>query len=41
MQLADGFAMATATAHAASLASVDRRVRRALPRVGLELNRIS
>lgn len=37
VSLADGFAMATAHAHAATLASFDRRVRRALPRAGLEL----
>ncbi|MHB8490904.1 MAG: type II toxin-antitoxin system VapC family toxin [Solirubrobacteraceae bacterium] len=34
---ADGFALATARRHDAYLASFDRRVRRALPRVGLEL----
>ncbi len=37
ISLADGFALATAQAHRASLASFDRRVRRALPKVGLEL----
>lgn len=37
ISLADGFALATAQAHAAHLASFDRRVRRALPKVGLEL----
>lgn len=37
ISLADGFALATAQAHQASVASFDRRVRRALPRVGLEL----
>jgi len=37
VSLADGFAMATAQAHDASLASFDRRVRRALPKVGLSL----
>jgi predicted nucleic acid-binding protein len=37
ISLADGFALATAQAHEARLASFDRRVRRALPRVGLEL----
>jgi predicted nucleic acid-binding protein len=37
ISLADGFALATARAHQASVASFDRRVRRALPRVGLEL----
>jgi predicted nucleic acid-binding protein len=41
VSLADGFAMATATANGASLASFDRRVRRALPRVGLELDQMS
>jgi predicted nucleic acid-binding protein len=38
VSLADGFAMATAVAEEASLASFDRRVRRALPRAGLELS---
>lgn len=37
ISLADGFALATAEAHRASVASFDRRVRRALPSVGLEL----
>lgn len=37
VSLGDGFAMATATAHEATLASFDRRVRRALPQAGLEL----
>jgi predicted nucleic acid-binding protein len=37
ISLADGFALATAQAQRASVASFDRRVRRALPRVGLEL----
>lgn len=37
VSLADGFAMATARAYTATLASFDRRVRRALPRAGLEL----
>lgn len=37
ISLADGFALATARAHQAHLASFDRRVRRALPKVGLEL----
>jgi predicted nucleic acid-binding protein len=37
ISLADGFALATAQAHDAHLASFDRRVRRALPKVGLEL----
>jgi len=36
VSLADGFAMATAQAHKAALASFDRRVRRALPQAGLE-----
>jgi predicted nucleic acid-binding protein len=40
VSLADGFAMATALAQQASLASFDRRVRRALPRAGLELSRL-
>ncbi len=35
--LADGFALATAQAHRASVASFDRRVRRTLPQVGLTL----
>ena len=37
ISLADGFALATAQAHKASVASFDRRVRRALPKVGLRL----
>jgi predicted nucleic acid-binding protein len=37
ISLADGFALATAQAHNASVASFDRRVRRALPKVGLKL----
>lgn len=37
ISLADGFALATAQAHSASVASFDRRVRRALPKVGLKL----
>ncbi len=37
ISLADGFALATAQIHRASVASFDRRVRRALPKVGLEL----
>ncbi len=37
VSLADGFAMATAAAQKATLASFDCRVRRALPRIGLEL----
>jgi predicted nucleic acid-binding protein len=37
ISLADGFALATAQAHHACVASFDRRVRRALPKVGLEL----
>jgi predicted nucleic acid-binding protein len=37
ISLADGFALATAQARHASVATFDRRVRRALPRVGLEL----
>ena len=36
ISLADGFALATAQARQASVASFDRRVRRALPKVGLE-----
>ena len=35
VSLADGFAMATAGAHKATLASFDHRVRRALPHAGL------
>jgi predicted nucleic acid-binding protein len=37
ISLADGFALATAQLHQASVASFDRRVRRALPKVGLEI----
>ncbi len=37
ISLADGFALATAQAHRAHLASFDRRVRRALPKTGLQL----
>lgn len=37
ISLADGFALATAQAHRASVASFDRRVRRALPKADLEL----
>lgn len=37
ISLADGFAIATAKAHGASLASFDVRVRRALRAVGVEL----
>jgi predicted nucleic acid-binding protein len=37
ISLADGFALATAQARKASVASFDHRVRRALPNVGLEL----
>lgn len=37
ISLADGFALATAQRHQASVASFDHRVRRALPKVGLEL----
>jgi arsenate reductase len=37
VSLADGFALATAQAHSASVATFDRRVRRALPRIGLAL----
>ena len=37
VSLADGFALATAKAHRATLATFDRRVRRVLPRVGIEL----
>ncbi len=40
ISLADGFALATAAAHKATLASFDRRVRRALPHAGLKLNQI-
>lgn len=37
ISLADGFALATAQAHGATVATFDRRVRRALSRVGLQL----
>lgn len=37
ISLADGFALATAQAQRASVATFDRRVRRALPKVGLAL----
>lgn len=37
ISLADGFALATATAHDAAVASFDKRVRRALRSVGLSL----
>lgn len=37
ISLADGFALATARAHSASVASFDRRVRRALKSTDLEL----
>jgi predicted nucleic acid-binding protein len=37
ISLADGFALATAQAHGAHLASFDHRVRRALPKIGLKL----
>jgi predicted nucleic acid-binding protein len=37
ISLADGFALATAQTHHATVATFDRRVRRALPKVGLEL----
>jgi predicted nucleic acid-binding protein len=37
VSLADGFAIATARARTASLASFDRRVRRAVRRLGVEL----
>jgi predicted nucleic acid-binding protein len=37
ISLADGFALATAQAHQANVATFDRRVRRALPKLGLEL----
>jgi len=36
ISLADGFALATARAHQASVASFDRRVRRAIRKAGLE-----
>jgi predicted nucleic acid-binding protein len=37
ISLADGFALATAQAQRADVASFDKRVRRALPKVGLKL----
>jgi predicted nucleic acid-binding protein len=37
ISLADGFALATAQARGASVATFDRRVRRALPQLGLKL----
>jgi predicted nucleic acid-binding protein len=37
ISLADAFALATAQAHHATVATFDHRVRRALPKVGLEL----
>lgn len=37
ISLADGFALATAVAHGASVASFDKRVHRALDSLGLEL----
>jgi predicted nucleic acid-binding protein len=37
ISLADGFALATAAAHGATVASFDKRVRRALPSVDLRL----
>jgi predicted nucleic acid-binding protein len=37
ISLADGFALATAQAQRASVATFDRRVRKALPKAGLEL----
>jgi toxin FitB len=37
VSLADGFAMATARARGATLATFDRRVQRALPKAGIEL----
>jgi predicted nucleic acid-binding protein len=37
ISLADGFALATAQAQRASVATFDRQVRRALPKVGLAL----
>lgn len=38
ISLADGFALATAAAHAATVASFDKRVRRALDPAGLRLS---
>jgi predicted nucleic acid-binding protein len=40
ISLADGFALATARAHGASVASFDRRVRRAIKTAGVELARV-
>lgn len=37
VSLADGFALATAQAHRATVATFDRRVRRALPLIGVDL----
>ena len=37
MSLADGFAIATAQAHSAAVATFDRRVRRALRTLGVAL----
>ncbi|WP_081425450.1 PIN domain-containing protein [Conexibacter woesei] len=37
ISLADGFAIATAEAHSAAVATFDRRVRRGLRRLGVEL----
>lgn len=37
VSLADGFALATATARSASVATFDRRVRRAMTKLGCEL----
>jgi predicted nucleic acid-binding protein len=37
VSLADGFALASAQAHDAHVASFDQRVRRALPKIGLRL----
>jgi predicted nucleic acid-binding protein len=38
VSLADGFAIATAQAHGAAVATFDRRVRRALRKLGLTLS---
>jgi len=40
VSLADGFAMATAAAQKATLATFDRRVRRALPKAAIELQKM-
>lgn len=40
VSLADGFAMATAAAQKATLATFDRRVRRALPKAAIDLERM-